>query len=77
MYPLSAVQLHRRACIICDEDSTDELKVKTVRYFKGLMEVHNKLLGTDAQPLGHSAEQTSRKRAVDQAAEAGRDKRTR
>lgn len=38
MWTVSAIQLHPRACIICDDDATLELKVKTVRYFKGLME---------------------------------------
>lgn len=35
MYTLSAIQLHKRGCIVCDDDATLELKVKTVRYFKG------------------------------------------
>jgi glucosamine-6-phosphate deaminase len=30
--------------IVCDEDATMELRVKTVKYFKGLGEVHAKLL---------------------------------
>jgi glucosamine-6-phosphate deaminase len=34
MWPVSALQLHPRAVIVCDEDATWELKVKTVRYFK-------------------------------------------
>lgn len=52
MYPLSALQSHRRACIVCDEQATNELRVKTARYFKGLEEVHMQLLG-DTPMLGY------------------------
>lgn len=45
MWTVSAVQLHPRACIVCDEDATLELRVKTVKYFKGLMRIHNEMLG--------------------------------
>eukprot|EP00698_Gefionella_okellyi_P003673 TRINITY_DN13438_c0_g1_i1.p1 TRINITY_DN13438_c0_g1~~TRINITY_DN13438_c0_g1_i1.p1 ORF type:complete len:286 (-),score=52.38 TRINITY_DN13438_c0_g1_i1:16-873(-) len=48
MWTVSAIQMHPRACIVCDEDATLELRVKTVRYFKGLMAQHMKLLGEDA-----------------------------
>ncbi|MBD0335498.1 MAG: glucosamine-6-phosphate deaminase [Cyanobacteria bacterium Co-bin13] len=34
MWTVSALQLHPHALIVCDEDATMELKVKTVRYFK-------------------------------------------
>ncbi len=34
MWTVSAMQLHSRATILCDEDATDELKVGTVKYFK-------------------------------------------
>lgn len=34
MCTLSALQMHQRGIIICDEDATVELKVGTVRYFK-------------------------------------------
>lgn len=33
---ITALQLHKKAIIVCDEDATNELKVKTVRYFKDL-----------------------------------------
>jgi glucosamine-6-phosphate deaminase len=33
MWPISALQLHQRAIIVCDDAATDELKVGTVRYF--------------------------------------------
>jgi glucosamine-6-phosphate deaminase len=44
MYTMSALQQHPRACIVCDEDATMELRVRTVKYFKGLEKVHNELL---------------------------------
>jgi glucosamine-6-phosphate deaminase len=34
MWPISCLQTHRKAIIVCDEAATDELKVGTVRYFK-------------------------------------------
>ncbi len=36
MCTLSCLQLHPKAVIVCDEASTDELKVSTVRYFKDI-----------------------------------------
>lgn len=36
MWTVSAVQMHRKGMLICDEDSTYELKVGTVRYFKDI-----------------------------------------
>lgn len=44
MFTLSALQLHPRACIVCDDDATGELRVRTVRYFKGLERVHQESL---------------------------------
>ena len=38
MWTVSALQLHKRACIACDEDATLELRVRTVKYFKGIQE---------------------------------------
>jgi glucosamine-6-phosphate deaminase len=35
-WPLSCLQMHPRAIIVCDEEATDELKVGTVRYFHGI-----------------------------------------
>jgi len=43
MWTVSAFQLHPHAMFVFDEDATLELKVKTVKYFKGLMDVHSKL----------------------------------
>lgn len=34
LWTVSALQLHRRATLVCDDEATMELKVKTVRYFK-------------------------------------------
>ena len=36
MWTVSALQLHPRSIIVCDEDATLELRVKTVKYFKEL-----------------------------------------
>jgi glucosamine-6-phosphate deaminase len=36
MWTLSCLQTHPKAIIVCDEDATDELRVRTVRYFKGI-----------------------------------------
>ncbi len=35
-YTISALQMHSNATIVCDEDATNELKVKTVNYFKNM-----------------------------------------
>ena len=34
LWTISALQSHKSAIVICDEEATDELKVRTVRYFK-------------------------------------------
>lgn len=44
MWTVSAFQLHPHTLFICDEDATMELRVRTVKYFKGLTHVHNKLI---------------------------------
>ena len=36
MWTVSALQMHRSAIIVCDEDATLELKVGTYRYFKDI-----------------------------------------
>jgi glucosamine-6-phosphate deaminase len=36
MWTVSMLQLHRHGMIVCDEDSTMELKVSTVKYFKDI-----------------------------------------
>ncbi|KAF8781350.1 glucosamine-6-phosphate isomerase 2-like [Argiope bruennichi] len=49
MWTVSAFQMHPNTIFICDEDATLELRVKTVKYFKGLMRVHNKLIQLDEE----------------------------
>jgi len=44
MWTVSAFQQHPKTIFVCDEDATLELKVKTVKYFKELMSIHNKLI---------------------------------
>lgn len=39
MWTLSSLQLHPHAMVICDEDATAELKVKTVKYFTSIEQV--------------------------------------
>ncbi|WED20982.1 glucosamine-6-phosphate deaminase [Vibrio sp. JC009] len=36
LWTVTALQLHAKSVIVCDESSTQELKVKTVKYFKEL-----------------------------------------
>lgn len=36
MWTISALQLHQKAIIVCDEDATEDLKVGTVKYFKDI-----------------------------------------
>ncbi|KAK4134763.1 glucosamine-6-phosphate isomerase [Trichocladium antarcticum] len=39
MWTLSALQLHPHPMLVCDEDATLELRVKTVKYFKNIEQV--------------------------------------
>lgn len=50
MWTVSALQNHARCTIVCDDDATLELRVKTVKYFKGLMDVHDKLVKDPDDP---------------------------
>jgi hypothetical protein len=61
MYTASAIQLHPRACVVCDEDATNELRVRTVKYFKGLERVHRELLSRDDDMKGQDYSQYSSK----------------
>ncbi|MCQ2592488.1 MAG: glucosamine-6-phosphate deaminase [Treponema sp.] len=36
MWPVTALQLHRKAIIVADEDCTGDLKVSTAKYFKSI-----------------------------------------
>ncbi|KAJ3114880.1 Glucosamine-6-phosphate isomerase 1 [Physocladia obscura] len=51
MWTVSAIQLHPRGMIVCDEDATLELHVKTVKYFKSIEKVHS-LLTTEGSKVG-------------------------
>jgi len=44
MWTVSAFQQHAQTIFVCDEEATNELKVKTVKYFKGLMHLYNQLV---------------------------------
>ena len=50
MWTVSAFQQHPRTLMICDENATLELKVKTVKYFKELWDVHS-TLNKEATPV--------------------------
>jgi glucosamine-6-phosphate deaminase len=50
MWTVSALQLHQRAMIVCDDDATLELRVKTVRYFKGEGRARTRARGGNAAP---------------------------
>lgn len=43
MYVCSTLQLHPKAVIVCDDAATMELRVKTVKYFKGLQQTCEEL----------------------------------
>lgn len=42
-YPITALQYHKEMLLCLDEEATLELKVKTVRYFKGLLKREDEL----------------------------------
>jgi len=43
MWTVSAFQQHMNTIMVCDEDATLELRVRTVKYFKDLWSVHSSL----------------------------------
>ncbi|OZJ01802.1 Glucosamine-6-phosphate isomerase 1 [Bifiguratus adelaidae] len=47
MWTVSAIQQHPKAVLVCDEDATLELHVKTVKYFKSIEHVHQVLIGKE------------------------------
>ncbi|KAJ1910317.1 Glucosamine-6-phosphate isomerase (Glucosamine-6-phosphate deaminase) (GNPDA) (GlcN6P deaminase) [Tieghemiomyces parasiticus] len=51
MWTVSAIQNHPFSMIVCDEDATLELHVKTVKYFKSIEMVHEQLIGKDRMNL--------------------------
>lgn len=60
MWTVSAIQMHPKGLIVCDEDATLELHVKTVKYFKSIEHVHQSLIGQEN--LGLQGELLSNKR---------------
>ncbi|KAJ9086218.1 Glucosamine-6-phosphate isomerase (Glucosamine-6-phosphate deaminase) (GNPDA) (GlcN6P deaminase) [Entomophthora muscae] len=44
MWTVSAIQIHPRSVVVCDDDATLELHVKTVRYFKSIEKVQQELV---------------------------------
>lgn len=60
MWTVSAIQMHPKGLIVCDEDATLELHVKTVKYFKSIEHVHQSLIGQEN--LGLQGELLSTKR---------------
>ncbi|KAI8332216.1 glucosamine-6-phosphate isomerase 1 [Chlamydoabsidia padenii] len=45
MWTVSAIQMHPKGLIVCDEDATLELHIKTVKYFKSIEHVHHSIIG--------------------------------
>ncbi|KAI9005500.1 glucosamine-6-phosphate isomerase 1 [Phycomyces nitens] len=45
MWTVSSIQMHPKGLIVCDEDATLELHVKTVKYFKSIEHVHHSIIG--------------------------------
>jgi glucosamine-6-phosphate deaminase len=43
MWTVSAFQQHPNTLMVCDEDATLELRVRTVKYFKEMWSVHESL----------------------------------
>lgn len=46
MFTVSAIQMHPKAVVVCDEDATLELRVRTAKYFKSLPH-REEMLGLD------------------------------
>ncbi|KAG1469476.1 hypothetical protein G6F56_003235 [Rhizopus delemar] len=47
MWTVSSIQMHPKGMVVCDEDATLELHVKTVKYFKSIEHVHHSLIGPE------------------------------
>ncbi|KAI8579538.1 hypothetical protein K450DRAFT_241470 [Umbelopsis ramanniana AG] len=64
LWTVSAIQMHPKGLIVCDEDSTLELRVKTVKYFKSIEHVHQALIGKENLGLQGEvlSEQSKRRR---------------
>jgi glucosamine-6-phosphate deaminase len=65
MWTLSAIQMHPCAMIVCDDDATLDLKVRTVKYFKGLQHTFNMVGDTIPTPAEvNSRQPASKKRSL-------------
>ena len=65
MWTVSALQQHANTVMVCDESATLELRVKTVKYFKNLWDVHQNLtVETHAASQVTSAIQVKRSQSV-------------
>ncbi|KAJ1834016.1 Glucosamine-6-phosphate isomerase (Glucosamine-6-phosphate deaminase) (GNPDA) (GlcN6P deaminase) [Coemansia sp. RSA 2711] len=47
MWTVSAIQTHPRSLVVCDDDATLELHVKTVRYFRSIEQVQDEMIGRE------------------------------
>jgi len=61
MFTVSAIQMHPKAIIVCDEDATLELRVRTAKYFKSLPH-RQEMLGLPVEGLNMNLEPTPAKR---------------
>jgi len=64
MWTVSAIQMHPCGIVVCDEDATAELKVKTVKYFKEIRSMHKSIYEDYKEVVPSCAVDTS-KRALD------------
>jgi glucosamine-6-phosphate deaminase len=71
MWTVSCLQHHARAVIVCDDDATVELKVKTVRYFKGMQLTMRTLIHDDDTDGHHHAGERARSKRERSAEEQG------
>ena len=72
MWTVSCLQNHPRAVIVCDEDATVELRVKTVRYFKGMQKTMSTLVAgcSTSSPDAMQKTMSKRERNLEQGAAA-------
>lgn len=63
MWTVSAIQMHPCGMVVCDEDATAELKVKTVKYFKEIRSMHQSVY--ERFEVVHNSAEDPAKRALD------------
>lgn len=63
MWTVSAIQMHPCGMVVCDEDATAELKVKTVKYFKEIRSMHQSVY--ERFEVIQNTEEDVAKRALD------------